>query len=115
LIEVLRKGRIFNIDDHLILTTLILVFLAAGWGQLVLHLDNARLHECHDIFLFGHVSNPICVESPFYDMKNSLQEWSRHLMRSRLRRCGASSNTGWRNRNGFLRIMVTPIGNPNIR
>jgi hypothetical protein len=122
-----------------ILAALIQFVPAPGGRQLVIHADNARPSTANNDELFVRkmggdslhirpphlISHPrissswaiartTCGESTFNQRENYSRELGRDWVRSRSRVCSASPSTGWRDSNGFLRIMVVTIHKLNI-
>jgi hypothetical protein len=141
LVEALPKGRRFNAEYYCdnILTELILLRPQAGERNLIIHADNARPHTAQNCRTFvskmgcgsPHTSHtrPISrrqtssssvmlkiagKESYLHHVRNYLQELVRYWTRLCPRLCHASSSTGLRDWNGFLRITVNTIDKINI-
>jgi transposase len=142
LLEVLPNGSMFNTEYYRdnIRTALIQFLLEPGVTRLVLHADDTRPHTAQkcgtffaenglwlathapsspdltpsDFFLFKHVKNRL-QGIVFQSQEELLAEIREVLDEIRSKLWSASSSIGWRDSNGFLRIMMIIIHQLNIR
>jgi hypothetical protein len=141
LVQALPKGTRFNAEYYRdnILTEFIQLRPQAGERNLVIHADNANPHTAQKYRTFRAKSRcgsphardtrPIsrfrissssamrriaCKESYLHRVRNYLQELVRYWTRYCPRLCHASSSTGLRDRNEFLRITLSTVDTINI-